>query len=249
VQAPLWQGAPTPHGQRRAEEEMGEAYEEIIQSAEELQVSMQEVDDSTVSIYENVIGIGVATGDLIGYTEEFRDKFIEINPQLDELQTKFENLLQTMASDAVIGFFQAIGDAATGAMSLGESMKKMLADMASKIGQMMVQAGLQLIIANAYNPAMVGIGLALIAAGGLSIIGGTALGNTGGSGGGGELPRMATGGIVTKPTVAMIGEAGPEAIVPLGRGGAGGGVNIYVNGSIWQTEDLARAVAGVMSRW
>jgi TP901 family phage tail tape measure protein len=34
--------------------------------------------------------------------------------------------------------------------------------------------------------------------------------------------KMATGGIVTSPTLAMIGEAGPEAVVPLGRGGAGG---------------------------
>ena len=30
------------------------------------------------------------------------------------------------------------------------------------------------------------------------------------------IPAMASGGIVTKPTVALIGEAGPEAVVPLG---------------------------------
>jgi phage-related protein len=30
-----------------------------------------------------------------------------------------------------------------------------------------------------------------------------------------EIPEMATGGIVTKPTIALIGEAGPEAVVPL----------------------------------
>jgi hypothetical protein len=59
---------------------------------------------------------------------------------------------------------------------------------------------------------------------------------------------MAAGGIVTRPTLAMIGEAGPEAVVPLGRGG-GGDVNIIVQGSVWQTEDLARAVAGAMGRW
>jgi hypothetical protein len=32
-------------------------------------------------------------------------------------------------------------------------------------------------------------------------------------------PRMAKGGIVNRPTIALIGEAGPEAVVPLGRGG------------------------------
>lgn len=33
-----------------------------------------------------------------------------------------------------------------------------------------------------------------------------------------QLPQMAEGGIVTKPTVALIGEAGPEAVVPLSKG-------------------------------
>ncbi|MFA5409846.1 MAG: phage tail tape measure protein, partial [Bacilli bacterium] len=41
------------------------------------------------------------------------------------------------------------------------------------------------------------------------------------------IPRLAEGGIVTEPTIAMIGEAGPEAVVPLSEGGAGG-INITV---------------------
>lgn len=48
-----------------------------------------------------------------------------------------------------------------------------------------------------------------------------------------EIPMMANGGIVTGPTLAMIGEKGPEAVIPLGRGGGagmGGGVTINVNG-------------------
>lgn len=43
-----------------------------------------------------------------------------------------------------------------------------------------------------------------------------------------KIPMMAAGGIVTRPTIALIGEAGPEAVVPLGRGGAVGGVTINV---------------------
>jgi hypothetical protein len=34
---------------------------------------------------------------------------------------------------------------------------------------------------------------------------------------GGGLPRFAQGGVVTQPTIALVGEAGPEAIVPLGQ--------------------------------
>jgi len=52
-----------------------------------------------------------------------------------------------------------------------------------------------------------------------------------------HVPYLAAGGIVTRPTLAMIGEAGPEAVVPLSaaRGGGamlGGGVtvNVYVQG-------------------
>lgn len=37
------------------------------------------------------------------------------------------------------------------------------------------------------------------------------------------IPMLAKGGIVNGPTLAMIGEAGPEAVVPLGRGGGGVG--------------------------
>lgn len=53
------------------------------------------------------------------------------------------------------------------------------------------------------------------------------------SGGGGlASTRMAAGGIVTSPTLALIGESGPEAVVPLSRMGtmAGGGVTINVHG-------------------
>ena len=49
-----------------------------------------------------------------------------------------------------------------------------------------------------------------------------------------KLPRLAEGGITTGPTIAMIGEKGPEAIIPLdrlgGMGIGGGNVTINVNG-------------------
>jgi len=43
-----------------------------------------------------------------------------------------------------------------------------------------------------------------------------------------SMPRMAKGGIVTRPTVALIGESGPEAVIPLNRSGGFGNVNINV---------------------
>ena len=53
-------------------------------------------------------------------------------------------------------------------------------------------------------------------------------------------PQMASGGIVSAPTLAMIGEAGPEAVVPLSRGdaGLGGTVTVNVAGSVITERDL-----------
>jgi hypothetical protein len=47
-----------------------------------------------------------------------------------------------------------------------------------------------------------------------------------------DIPMLAEGGIVTGPTLAMIGEAGPEAVIPLDRAAGIGGTNvtIHVNG-------------------
>lgn len=60
----------------------------------------------------------------------------------------------------------------------------------------------------------------------------------------GGIPKLATGGIVTSPTIAMIGEAGPEAVVPLNRMGSMGGatVNIVINGSVTSEGDLVNAI-------
>ena len=43
-----------------------------------------------------------------------------------------------------------------------------------------------------------------------------------------NIPMLAEGGIVNSPTLAMIGEKGPEAVVPLDRYNGGGGGNVYV---------------------
>jgi hypothetical protein len=57
------------------------------------------------------------------------------------------------------------------------------------------------------------------------------------------IPKLAEGGIVSSPTLAMIGEAGPEAVVPLSRGGMGGmNITINVAGSVVQEQDLAISV-------
>ena len=54
------------------------------------------------------------------------------------------------------------------------------------------------------------------------------------------IPRLAHGGIVSSPTLALIGERGPEAVVPLDRGLGGVTVNVYA--SAVSPADVGRSV-------
>jgi hypothetical protein len=61
-----------------------------------------------------------------------------------------------------------------------------------------------------------------------------------------EAAKMAQGGIVTRPTMALIGEAGPEAVIPLGRGGGMGSLSVTVNigeGAVVGVDDLQDTIA------
>lgn len=58
----------------------------------------------------------------------------------------------------------------------------------------------------------------------------------------GQVPKHAKGGIFRQPTLGIIGEAGPEAVVPLGKGMGGMVVNVHVAGSVIRERDLAVSV-------
>ena len=58
-----------------------------------------------------------------------------------------------------------------------------------------------------------------------------------------EIPFLAAGGIVTSPTLSMIGEAGPEAVIPLSQmGSMGQNITINVGGSVISEGDLVAAI-------
>jgi hypothetical protein len=65
-----------------------------------------------------------------------------------------------------------------------------------------------------------------------------------------SIPRLAKGGIVTSPTLALIGEAGPEAVVPLSGRNAqqaglalGGGPAVNIEKAVFQNGTDAQLVA------
>jgi hypothetical protein len=63
-----------------------------------------------------------------------------------------------------------------------------------------------------------------------------------------SIPKMADGGIVTGPTLAMIGEAGPEAVIPLSQMGrmSGGGVTVNVTGGLSTSAEIGQSVVNAL---
>lgn len=156
----------------------------------------------------------------------------------EEWKPSFQELAGLMVGIAgSLGEMFTSGDIESGIKSIAQQLTSMLTTLA-------LEAAASAAIAQNWPMVAMWLGIAGVSA----FAGGALRGIGSGTKGGVELPRLAAGGVVTRPTLAMIGEAGPEAVVPLSRAGAGG-VVINVQGSIWQTEDLARAVAGAMGRW
>jgi hypothetical protein len=67
------------------------------------------------------------------------------------------------------------------------------------------------------------------------------------------IPAMADGGIVTGPTLALIGEAGSEAVIPLNQmgkmGGGGGAITVNVNGGLSTSAEIGRAVVDAIRQF
>ena len=65
-----------------------------------------------------------------------------------------------------------------------------------------------------------------------------------------DIPMLAAGGIVTSPTLAMIGEKGPEAVVPLSKmNGMGGGISVTVQTGVGDPVAIGKAVSDVLSAY
>jgi hypothetical protein len=66
-----------------------------------------------------------------------------------------------------------------------------------------------------------------------------------------DIPMLAAGGFVTQPTLALIGEAGPEAVIPLSSGGGfGGGQPIVVNiqGGYYLDQNAATQIGNALAK-
>ncbi len=63
-----------------------------------------------------------------------------------------------------------------------------------------------------------------------------------------DIPELASGGVVNSPTIAMIGEAGPEAVIPLSKMGSMGNTTINVNNPVVRNESDIRKLTDTIAR-
>lgn len=64
-----------------------------------------------------------------------------------------------------------------------------------------------------------------------------------------NIPMMANGGIVTGPTLAMIGESGPEAVIPLGKSGMAGGINVTIQTGVGDPAAIGKTVVDMLQAY
>jgi len=144
--------------------------------------------------------------------------------EMEEYLAKQKELYKQIA-DAALPLFEAMGasivDASTGWEKFKEAAKDAIAT---------------ILLAYAKEEAVLGIKAIAKALGGdvlaAAEIGGHVAAAAAAAAGAGFVQTLAEGGIVTRPTFALVGERGPEAVVPLKHSGGMGNVmivNVYGN--------------------
>jgi len=208
----------------------------FTQMAQDMQVQFN-------AMHQTVQGFGDG---LIAFLESLKQKWGE---GFGSMRNFISNFVQVSVKTIADGLGTAISDIILGTKSASEAFKEfgkqiiraIVEFVAEYVAQLLVAKAFSLIfsafiattagaIANAWLPAAVLATIATLGAAAIQapIAIGGAFGVTAGAvnafagAAGGAIPKMQHGGIVTEPTLALIGEAGPEAVVPLDRAGGFG---------------------------
>lgn len=190
------------------------------------------------TIWESFMtGIVGKTTESVGLiTDKFKELGSNASTELQSLTSSMQTLISSTFSNLATSLINGQGDTLSILTNfLNQALTLILT---AAINAILATEAVQVALKAMFTPG----GLAIIAGALAAVMGIMALINSKdpppdeGSGGGEEgTPKMASGGIVTRRTKAIIGEAGPEAIVPLrpsvlaAMGGGGGGivVNVY----------------------
>jgi hypothetical protein len=230
--------------------------------------------NSIITIFEAIKNAGSVTFSFIGETSKNtilklvddiqygKDLLLKLSTDIQELMTGITETGLSIFGDFVTrsleGFMiwgeghknilKAMGEAFSGFVKsaitgIGQLMTTTLMASAKEILAKKAEA-----IAHAISSVMKSVPFPLnLVLAGVAIAGVTALFS--------KIKAFGEGGIVTRPTLAMIGERGPEAVLPIGRfgmaaAGAGGSINfkqyVYFSGDIrtaWDIDEISEKLA------
>ncbi len=190
------------------------SYENILNPVEEVQKVFEQIES-------NYKGITLNTKEAIEVTSEFADalsiatlKEREMLERTKDTTTAFGDLtdgMRQIGMTAGMAFAQMAMEGKKSIREIINSLAKMIVKMTIALA---ISTALRTILGDASAPANVAktIGATLAVIAGAGIIAGAT------NQSGGEIQGFAKGGIVTKPTMGIIGEAGQsEAVIPLNR--------------------------------
>ena len=233
-------------------EDAADAVDDLADSVDDLNEENNTGNESTGRMAESMVNLTPKVATLGATVGGVTMTLAKSNQEMDQGIDKMDRMILTAKAlseqltelankalvDVAVGFADMAGQALVGAASfadLGRFAIESLAGLMTQVGQIAVQTGIAVsgikIAIQSLNPAVaIAGGLALIA------LAGAIKGKMAQVGGEGSIPAMAEGGIVTGPTLALIGEGREsEAVIPLSKldgmmnGGAG---NVVVTGRI-----------------
>ena len=226
---------PPEDGKKSKRSELSGTTLEDLEAESKARQNALRLGDTELAMYERQLSIRQALGD---HVEKYTDEEIEAAAKLFEVRQKEEDQLERIRqrNDELAGSIaQYMGDAlmsiVDGTMTVKDAFKSMASDIIKELYRVLVVQELVFQAKKAMKTA------GWLADGG-AFSGGSALPNANGNGfSGGNVIPFASGGVVGSPTTfgmsggrtGLMGEAGPEAIMPLQRG-PNGKLGVTVNG-------------------
>jgi hypothetical protein len=239
---------------KKETKETSEEVDNLAESTGKLNTEGEKGTTTTTKMGESLVNLTPKVATLGATTGVMTMTLAKSNQEMDQGIDKMDRMILTAKAlseqltelankalvDVAVGFADMAGQALVGAASfadLGRFAIESLAGLMTQVGQIAIQTGIAVagikVAIQSLNPAVaIAGGLALIALAGaikgkMSQVGGE----------GGSIPAMAEGGIVTGPTLALIGEGREsEAVIPLSKLNTmmegGGGQNVVVTGRI-----------------
>jgi hypothetical protein len=200
-----------------------------------------------------------ATANFSTWVNQAKNAFTQFSAEVDKVGQHMANIMITSIQMITSGFGKAVADMIVYGKNFGESMKQVFQSWAAMAIQKIIEVITQWIIMHTIGKALEMIMITFVAGtastiaslwavpaalASLATMGGNAgpasaalMGVTALSAGLAAVPMLAEGGIVTRPTLAMVGERGPEAVIPLGRGNAGSNISVVMNNVSFRSED------------